>query len=255
MRLSPRPAAGFSIIELLIALIIISILVAMVILVASQRAGEARLRAAEADLRLIGEAEKSAVTDIGFFLRLYVLDDVVGGDDLFPQLPPDPNDFVDGLQDERGNTRNPEGDIYGIQPDFGSLAVSTGTSPPGDLVDIQARVRNETNVGIGLPYINFPREYIDAFGNNYNVPRDPWGNPYVILTRQGFINDIGSSLFTPVQGQIPRTGTLTVVGFSGSFALDRFDRFTLLSFGPDASPGDGGVGNLGEGDDLIFQLN
>ena len=116
MRPSPRPAAGFSIIELLVALIIISILVAMVILVASQRAGEARLRAAEADMRLIGEAEKSAVTDIGFFLRLYVLNDVIGGDDLFPQLPPDPNDLIDGLQDERGNTRNPEGDIYGIQP-------------------------------------------------------------------------------------------------------------------------------------------
>lgn len=242
---------AFSIIELLIALVIISILVAMVILIASNRAAEARLRTAQADLRLIAEAEQAAVIDVNYFLRLYVLDDVVGGDNIQPGAL---NDLIDGLQDETLNTRNPDGEIYGIMPDFGSLPISSSTTAAGSLRNITALLRNETIVGIGLPYISYPRQYEDpSTGENFNVPRDPWGNPYMIFTRQGFINDV-DTLFAPNQGLI--SGTVTMTG-AGSFDPLVFDRLTIVSFGPDALPGDAGLGDVGDSnsDDLIIQLN
>lgn len=257
-----RPHAGFSIIELLIALIIIAILVAMVILIASQRAAEARLRTAQADLRLLAEAEQQAVIDIGYFLRLYVLDDVVGGDGIGPTAVPNPLDVIDGLQDERFNTRNPDGPVYGIVPDFGSIPVNVSTTGrPGALFDITSLVRNETLLGIGLPYITYPRQYEDpATGNQYNVPRDPWGNPYVILTREGFVNDV-DTLFagTPTGASPALIDAVSMVGGPSGLDGTIFDRLTLVSFGPNALPGDGsGVapdGNFGAGDDLVYQLN
>ncbi len=257
-----RRRAAFSIIELLISLIIISILVAMVILIASQRASEARLRTAQADLRLIAEAQQQASIDIGYFLRLYVLDDVTGGDGIPPTIPATPNDNVDGLQDEQNNTRNPDGDVYGIVPDFGSIPTNTSTTgQSGRLVDITALLRNETLIGVGLPYITYQREYVDLTnGESYGVPRDPWGQPYVIITREGFINDVdtlfsgNASSFSPAQ--------LTSVDMAGGpTGLDAliFDRLTILSFGPNALPGDGsGVGipgRFGQDDDLQVQLN
>jgi prepilin-type N-terminal cleavage/methylation domain-containing protein len=265
MRRPTRPAAGYSIIELLIALIIISILVSMVILVASQRTAEARLRAAESDMRIIAEAEQSAVKDFGYFLRFYVLDDITGdlpsgSTDPTPTFgPKDPNDIFDLLIQEQLNDRNPDGEQYGIEPDFGSLPSSTTSTQAGGLRPANTLVNSvvrESTLGVLLPYISFRREYTDDAGNYFNVPMDPWGNPYVIMTRQGFINDIGSTLFTPDQGLIP-AGTAVNVAGTGAFATDRFDRFTIISFGPDAVPGDGGIAgtNIGEGDDLTLKLN
>jgi prepilin-type N-terminal cleavage/methylation domain-containing protein len=260
MRLRRR--AGFSIIELLIALVIISILVAMVILVASQRAAEARLRAAQADLRMIAEAEQQASIDIGYFMRLYVLDDVLGGDGISPAIPNNTADVIDGLQDESGNTRNLDGATYGIVPDFGSIPTNTSsTGQQGALRDITALTRNETLIGIGLPYITYQRIYINpTTGQSYGVPRDPWGNPYVIITRQGFINDIDTLFSGSSAGTSP--AQLTTVNMTGGpSGLNGliFDRFTAVSFGPNALPGDGsGVapnGDFGADDDLRVQLN
>ncbi|MBN1475898.1 prepilin-type N-terminal cleavage/methylation domain-containing protein [Candidatus Sumerlaeota bacterium] len=263
-----RRRAAFSIIELLISLIIISILVAMVILIASQRAAEARLRTAQADMRLIAEAEQQAVTDSGYFLRLYVLDDITGlppaGD-----LPPTPGDGTgdefDTLGEEELNTRNPDGGLYAIVPDLGSLRQSSSTDV-GDLVDRTSLMANETALGLGLPYITYQREYSDlSTGDVFNVPRDPWGQPYMIMTRLGFVNDV-DSLF---QGS-PATGAtssalidpVTVIDAGsgapvGTYDATIFDRFTLVSFGPDALPGDGGTGDIGDedSDDLTLQLN
>jgi len=247
-----HPRAAFSIIELLISLVIISILTSMVILIASQRAEEARHETARADLRLIAEAQQQAAIDLGYFLRLYVLDDLVGDTDGFT-FPPATGDF-DYLRDEEFNTRNPEGDIYGIRPDFGSLPSGQVSASPGDLVDITALARNESIIGIGLPYISYPRQWRDPADStrNYNVPSDPWGMPYVVLTRQGFINDV-DILFDPDVGLID---TLVILG-TDTYDPLVFDRMTLLSFGPNVLPGNGPGTTFGEAgtDDIFLQLN
>jgi prepilin-type N-terminal cleavage/methylation domain-containing protein len=258
MRLT-RHRSAFSIIELLISLIIISILSAMVILIASQRAAEARLRAAQADMRMIAEAEQQAAIDSGYFLRLYVLDDLTGpGDGISPGAA---NDILDAIEDEDGNTRNIDGDVYAIVPELGSL-FRQGSANPGDLLDRSNlfTVENETRLGIGLPYISYPREFTDeATGINYNVPSDPWGMPYLLFTRQGAIIDVDTVFSGTPAGSSPAlVDPLTVQGApSNPYDATIFDRMTIVSFGPDGLPGDGGFTDIGDenSDDLRLQIN
>jgi hypothetical protein len=136
------------------------------------------------------------------------------------------------------------------------------SAPPGRLVDRSTLFQNETAIGIGLPYITYQHQYEDPVtGDSYNVPRDPWGNPYMIVTREGFIIDV-ATLFTgtPVSTSAAQVDPVDYINDPlGPLDATVFDRFTLLSFGPDGLPGDGtgaGIdGQLGGGDDLRLQLN
>ncbi len=82
MRLSGinKTFKGFTIIEILIAIIIIGILVAIIIPRLATRADLARRRAAESDIEEIRKAQEHAGIDTGYYYRLYVLDDNPGGD-------------------------------------------------------------------------------------------------------------------------------------------------------------------------------
>ena len=100
-RISPRrhrSSRGFTIVELLIAVVIIGVLTAIILPVYVSRAEEARLTAARADLESIATAQQQAAIDTGYFFRLFVLDDVLGGD----AIPADDlvNDRIDGIADE-----------------------------------------------------------------------------------------------------------------------------------------------------------
>ncbi|HMZ51991.1 MAG TPA: prepilin-type N-terminal cleavage/methylation domain-containing protein, partial [Candidatus Sumerlaeota bacterium] len=74
---SRRRRAGFSIIELLVAIIIIGILVAVLIPVVANRTAQARLARAQSDLKNLGEAEERVGVDTGFYIRLFALNDVL----------------------------------------------------------------------------------------------------------------------------------------------------------------------------------
>ena len=78
---------GFSIIELLIAIIIIGILVAVIVPRLATRSELARQRAAKSDLEHIRNAEEHAGIDTGYYYRLYVLDDNPRGDGIGTGLP------------------------------------------------------------------------------------------------------------------------------------------------------------------------
>ena len=75
-----RTNKAFSIIELLVAMIILGILVAIIVPVLASRTEQARLRKAEADLERIQNALETASIDTGYYYRIHVLDDGPGGD-------------------------------------------------------------------------------------------------------------------------------------------------------------------------------
>jgi len=102
---------GFSIIELLIAIIIIGILVAVIVPRLATRSELARQRAAKSDLEQLRMAEDHAGIDTGYFYRLYVLDDNPKGDGYGVG---DLSDINDGFYDEAKGLVSPPGGVNQI---------------------------------------------------------------------------------------------------------------------------------------------
>ncbi len=233
-------ADGFTIIELLISVIIIGILVAVIIPVYITRADEARLSACQQDLDALQTAQQHAAIDTGYFYRLYVLDDVRGGDGV-----PASNltaDRIDGIADEqlRTDVLNPK--LLFIDTQSG-LVLAAGSA----IFDRMAA--NETAFNWNGPYINVPRKVglkNPVAGVPAGIPLDPWGNPYLFFTKEGLVRDREGDIST------------TYIGLDGnSYATTRFDRPTILSLGPNGLPGNGAGStepHFGQGDDLYRQF-
>lgn len=232
--------SGFTIIELIISVIIIGILVAIIIPVYVTRADEARLSAALQDLDALQTAQQHAAIDTGYFYRLYVLDDVAGGDNV-----PASNltaDRVDGIRDEalRSDVSNPK---------LLFIDVKSGTFLLGGNAIFDRMAQNETAFNWNGPYVNVARK-VSLKNPVPNVPAgtplDPWGNPYLFFTKEGLVND--------------RDGVISTVyvGLDGnSYNAVRFDRPTVLSLGPNGVPGNGAGSSephFGQGDDLYRQF-
>lgn len=235
--------AGFTIIELLIAVIIIGILVAIIVPVLSNRANEARVAATRQDLEALKTAQEHAAIDTGYFYRLYVLDDVRHGDAVSPEAA---NDVVDGVRDEALRTATQNSRQIFIDTQSGQLLDPNTASEKYDLL-----TSNETNFNWNGPYVNVARKtkYDDdsAVRDPVGFPLDPYGSKYLLFTKAGVVLE-------------PDGRILDSVDIQGSLYNGRvFDRPTILSLGPNSAPGDGsGPGNpegqFGRGDDLFRQF-
>lgn len=229
---------AFTLIELLIAVIIIAILVAIIVPVYVNRANEARLTAAHADLDALKTGEEHAAIDTAYFYRLYVLDDTRGGDGVAPD---DTDDVNDGIKDEhlRSDAGSPAENIF-IQTSMnGNLLFGSCTA-------IYARLtRSETEFNWNGPYLNVQRKYKPGEGAGRTpagLPMDPWGNPYLLFTKSGLIKE--------PEGVIAETISLG----GGTYDCKVFDRPTVLTTGPDGVPGSGTGTTFGQGDDLYRQF-
>lgn len=244
-----RGAGGFTLLELLIAVIIIGILVAIIVPVLTSRANQARHTAALKDLESIASAEEHVAIDTGYFVRLYALDDVRGGNGVanntYNGAVPD---NLDGFKDEaiHANAGNPL-----------NLFIDSGNNVPSDgqilsAAIYQRAILNETNFNWNGPYLNVTKKAGGLAPANqtppwvvynpeivaYGVPIDPWGSPYQFFNRQGRLDE------TPRVGAFEQTPQTLV-----------FDRPTILTMGPNGLPGDGTGGAVyGSGDDIFKQF-
>jgi len=251
-------ARGFSIIELLIAIIIIGILVSILIPVIANRAEDARIARAGQDVENLSAAEERVATDTSYMTRLYVLNDVIGGDGIPFSIPPNPSDYIDGLRDH-----GLAGEYY-QNPRYFFVDIDTGFIPgvgsganTGDQLYLQI-TRNETAFGWHGPYINWQQDnnFVDPSGNVYpdGIPDDPWGNNYLLFTREGLIKEPEGQVVTSQVFPFPEQNQ-GLPGL-GSYDCQRFDRATILSLGRNGVPGDGSGpsnfdgGQLGQGDDI-----
>ncbi len=224
---------GFTLIELLIAVIIIGVLAAIIVPVLANRAADARETAAIKDLEAIAQAQAQVAIDIGYFVRLYVLDDTTGTD----TIGTGPGDIIDGFQDEVAHQNAGNFDDIFINSTYDNPLASGRQEPDG------RRIRDRI---LALkswkgPYLNASRkagwqapDLILDPPYSWGVPVDPWGNPYILFTQFGRMEElqgIGAMEITP--------------------ADKVFDRPTILSLGPDGLRGDGGATDYGTGDDLV----
>lgn len=253
-RRSGQARGGFSIIELLVAIIIIGILVTVLLPVIANRTEQARVARVQSDLENLSESMERVAIDTGYYVRLFVLDDVLRGDGTpFNRgFAGDPINRADGITDyllPQVWYQLPGANSLFIDPATGNFATGVLRS---NLVN--RLLRNETvfdgTVQWNGPYINWQRDsslYNGELGKT-GVPDDPWGNDYIFFTRQGMLLE-PNGLFISAAGE--RVGG----GFEqgGQFDTLVFDRPTIVSLGPNGRPGDGSgagrEGTFGGGDD------
>lgn len=248
--LQMRRSSGFSMVELLIAVIIIGILVTIIVPVLTNRAADARIAAAQADMEAIANAQSQVAIDTGYIVRLHVLDDSGAvGDGLGSH---ELGDVVDSIRDEDLN-------LSASNPEFIFLDAKTGVPLVNQDSNLFPRVEaNPDSIGWKGPYLSFQRkldpESPPAFAWTYGTPLDPWGNPYFLFVggpaRANTTDPSGG--FIDEQGITPgdTSDNFNYGGFAGVTA-QQFDRNTILSLGPNGAPGDGTTLILGTGDDLV----
>ena len=248
-----RGQRGFSIIELLVAIIIIGILVAILVPVISSRTEQARQAKVQSDLENLAAQMERAAVDTGYYVRIFVLNDVLFGDGIGFDRG-DNDDVADALRDYRTTITQP---FYEF-PTQNSLFIEPRT---GDFAEVDrdriierltvAESRYTGAIVWNGPYINWQQDnnlYNDVLAPD-GIPDDPWGNNYLFFTREGL-------LLEPDGEFVTSTDVLDTGGFatSGQFDTELFDRPTMLSVGPNGVPGNGIAGSdegeFGKGDDF-----
>ena len=197
---------AFTLIELLVAVIILSILTMLLVPMLSKRTELARKAKAYSDLKALQRAESNVEIDTGYYVKLSVLNDTRGkssDNDLYSETIP-----------------------YCIDPDTGLF--------------VNVDLSNETLYKWYGPYITWGNLQ-DT--NNDDIPEDPWGNPYILFTSEGMVDESPYASYGLGSG-----------GNDINLSIDPFDQMTILSVGPDRKPGNNGtVSNYGEsGSDDIY---
>lgn len=235
---------GFSIMEVLVAVMIIGILAVILVPTLTSRAREARVAACESELRELAEAQKTAAIQTGYFLRLYALDDLPGS----AVIPPGAAG-VDRIVDEGFNTWVSNPTQMFIDPSANALLTQAISNTQF------LKILQESQYGWKGPFCNFKRDEkpneswptpgMGAGGwtlptHIHGIPNDPWGNDYLLFVRQGLI---------PEPNGYPVVLVVPVDAIDYSTVV--FDRPTILSLGPNGKPGNGTADSkFGEGDDI-----
>lgn len=247
-----RGRHGFSIVELLIALIIIGILTSVLVPTISHRAEESRLTACKADLEVIAAAEDRVASDTGYYVRLFALDDLAKGDGFAETYPLNRlTNPSDGVQDERLNVRVTafNNSIFirlatnaapSVVPAIDAEAIYTGILG-ADLSALPSASNYAYARNWYGPYFaikNQPKIIGGDYLHQIDIPSDPWGTNYVLFFNNGCVLEPDGA----------------VVAVLGSTTAEKvFDRPTIVSFGPNGKPGDGTpLAVPGTGDDLFY---
>lgn len=191
---------AFTLLELLIAVIIIGILAVLILFAYVRKADDARIVKAMLDLEHLAQAETQFCVDTDYFCGLYFLDD-----DLTTYTN------TAGLSDNTFIRHH--GDV------------NTAGEIETDNNEVWRRIRpivSNPNRHRG-PYSEFKERVYEWYTGDYpvlNQPIDPWGNLYMLFTPKGYVNFPPSANVT----QYP------VFGYE-------FDRYTVMSAGPDGLVG------------------
>lgn len=281
---TPGRQRGFTIVELVIAFIIIGILTLSLTPVLTKQANTARLNVAQSDVENLANAEERAAVDTGYLVRPYILNDVRGGDGIVnaADLVGTSIDRIQGLQDNALVTDSTGAVNLYKNPTYVFISPQTQ-----DFLDPSVEqmlwdknmITNETNFNWNGPYVNWRRD-----SSLKDWPEDPWGNYYMFFTSKGVIYPSLRSTDDPmtavISGGTSNTDTsypfqtqLTVniagtqvicpavaSGAGSQYPGWGFDRPTWVSLGPNGLPGDGS-GNLtdpnfafGKGDDISYSF-
>lgn len=239
-------AGGFSIIELLIAIIIIGILATILIPILAGRTEKARIARAESDLERIADALERVSIDTSYYTRLFMLNDVAAigpGTPFIRTAAAIDADPYDAINDYRmpGYFQNEQTLFIDVRTGLLLSAIETDA-----VLD-----KLETGYNWEGPYVNWQRDEHFYTGDTSplpdGMPDDPWGNNYLFFTRAGLLVE-PDGVFEAGSVDVLSDGSISI---TGPYSASRFDRATVLSMGPNGVPGAGAGSEFGQGDDIV----
>lgn len=234
--------------ELLVVLAIVSLLATIAVPVYLNQIQRARIATAQMEVRTIAEAQQQVGIAHGFFVPIHILDNI-------------PNrESGSGVGGSAGN-----------RDDFDALGASSSNLR---LIDLYTKLTDQQSTQLTLasngqrvvnlirgwqgPFLN-PRRvwYVGTdsstgLGGNLqqDLVIDPWGNPYRMYSDLG---RIGSAALPTTANPDP---LLTMDnGEITTSEADRFDRFAVVSFGPDGLSGFTTTNPLQQGDDIFYTFS
>jgi type II secretory pathway pseudopilin PulG len=256
-----RSRSGFTMVEIVIAFLIIAILTAVMVPTMTKRSDDAKIVATQDDLRRLADAEERCSVDIGYVVRLYALNDGSRSDGI---ANTDPANQLSGLLDNSVSLNN----IYSSNnPTYLFISTSTQGFLPSATQDnlFHNLTTGMTSSGSSYgsvaswhgPYLNWTRD-----ANKNDWPDDVWGNDYLFFSVNGVIAPPSGSDTTDFSYPFKPTYKFPT-GTGKDYPAEKiFDRFTILSLGPNGMPGDGSgdtttpasPGNFGKGDDIYISF-
>jgi prepilin-type N-terminal cleavage/methylation domain-containing protein len=239
---SYTPASrGTTLTELLVVLVIISLLATIAVPVYVNKSRQAQVAVARAEIREIAQALQQCAILHGFIVPLQMLDDLAPG--LRGGASSVPVDDLDNYPNLGSGVYlvDPIGDITNQVGNQLTLAERLGNSRAMDLY--------ETWAG---PFLSSQRVYGEdpnREAQESDVRRDylldPWGQPYRLYSPIGMVGS-GAESTDPNSWNNDTT-------FDGMLTRndDRFDRFAIVSFGPDTTSGSRDNNPDDVGDDVV----
>lgn len=217
--------------ELLVVLAIISLLATIAVPVYVQKTEQARRVTARTEVRNIAQAQELVAATHGFYIPMHLLDNLA-------------NDGDSESEDDFENDTNASNKFF-VDP-FLNILAQQGVQP--SLADAQNNTSGQTkalalvNFWTG-PFLNPARvtrteQFNDAADISSDIILDPWGNPYIFFSPEGPLSQIQNrSNFVGVDLSQPSTRFEVDNGRiqDASGGNDPFDRFAIVSFGPDGT--------------------
>jgi type II secretory pathway pseudopilin PulG len=222
--------------ELLLVLLIVSLLATLAIPTVTRRARDARIAAAKADAKALADAQMACGLIHGFFVPLQLLDDVPRNNDI------ESDDIGNhGTTVQIININRPVLDQVGDQQNVDSSGLEDNWEGPF----YQAQ----------RVFVDDPDDPFALDSLRFDFPLDPWGRPYFLYSPLGVVGSTAGSTAaggTFVTDTIIRANPASWGNGNLTNDNDRFDRWAIVSFGPDGEAGDVDGSPTDLGDDIVY---
>lgn len=243
--------AGVTLTELLVVVVIIGILSTIAVPVYINKAESARIATAQAECRMIAEAQEACQLNHGFYVPLQVLDDMpaVQGSSTYA-------DNID--QEPTMSLIDPNAPLVSLNQGQPQLTPSSSDARIARLISTwQGPFLNPQRVYKGDQPTNDPS--ILGSRTHYDHPLDPWGNPYLFYapTPYGVIGTGAASFAQSAGLNSAATNMDNNSNFSNGVISSggtgvEYDRYAIVSLGPNGKQDEQTISNTTNNDDIAY---